>query len=79
MKGDYDDDHNDRVCEQGCNRVFKFSVNANVGNNRATPEAANGDAHGFHLNLKLHVVGESGDNPNNYKDTPHNSINMLKQ
>ena len=33
------------------------------------------------LYLKLHVVRESGDNPDNYRDTPHNSnsINMLKQ
>ena len=48
-------------------------MNANVGNNCATPEAADGNAHRFHLNLKLHVVGESGDNPDNHRVTPRDS------
>ncbi len=74
MKGNYYDQRNNCIGKEGCKRISTSSVNSNVGNEGAGPNAADCDcdADRFGPNTEFHVLGMLGAND------PLNSINMLK-
>ncbi len=72
MKGNYYDQRNNCIGEEGCKRISISSVNSNVGDDGAGPDASDCDADRFGLNTEFHVFGMLGAN------VLFNSINMLK-
>jgi hypothetical protein len=69
-----DDNHcNNYVSKERCKRITMSSVFANVGDDQASPQAAECNAHGFRPNAKFHVFRKMGNKH------PYNSIDMLKR
>ena len=61
VKGDDDDDCNERVCKEGGQRVSTAAVDSDVCDDGAAPDAAKTDADWFSANTKFHVFTERGD------------------
>ncbi len=72
MKGNYYYQRNNCIDEEGCERISTSSIDSNVGNDGAGPDAADWDADRFGLNTEFRVLRVLGAN------VPFNSINMLK-